>query len=157
MTFTFDSEAERSFYARNSDIITLPSDRSLSTTFTDSDNQTFSAKYDFESLSGFYLIEYKCKQLNTIETRSKCLERFNRVSRYVKDKEYWRREYSWSNSIYKHKIIQDSLDNNYLLVFDDSTVLTTRFINKMNKIGLNWCYESELRDLLQSAKSRHHH
>ena len=154
---TFDSLAEEAFYCRNKDIITLPSDRSFSTTFTDSDNQTFSAKYDFESLSGFYLIEYKCKQLNTIETRSMCLERFNRVSRYVKDKEYWRREYSWSNSIFKHKIIQDTLEGHYLLVFDDSTVLTTRFINKMNKIGLNWCYESELRNLLQAPKSRHHH
>ena len=139
------SQAEESFHNRHIDIITRPDSCSFDHLFTDQSGARFTAHYDFRL--GNYYIEYKNHKLHNIETKEDCIIAYNKRKSFVKSAKglhYLILNTGWNHSLFKHLAVQAVMGDKYLVVFDDSTDLSTQSINKMNSSGLNWLMESEL-------------
>ena len=146
---TFDSLAEEAFYYRNSNLLTRPTKTDFPITFYDAEETPFTAKYDFLTNTGIY-IEFKARQLNNIETKRDSILALKAQEKYTnsKNRDYKRLTLGWNHSIFKHSIISSVYGSKYLLVFKDSTKLSTQSKNKMTSLGINWIYECELEDTL---------
>ena len=140
----FDSLSEENFYKRNQSILTIPEDRFFQQSFRDVDDTSFNAAYDF--LLGAFYIEYKCHQLNTIETKQQASLKRAQQAPYINasNAQYKSLQLDWNHSLYKHKAVQDVLGDLYIIVFDDKTKLTKRFANTLDRHNINWCFESDL-------------
>ena len=146
---TFDSLAEETFYYRNSHLLTRPTKTDFPVTFYDSEETPFTAKYDFLTNTGIY-IEFKAHQLNNIATKRDSILALKAQEKYTNNsnRDYKQLKLGWNHSSEKHSIISSVYGSKYLLVFKDSTKISTQSKNKMTSLGINWIYECELEDTL---------
>ena len=143
----YDSKEEFNFHKRNPDLEYLSA--YYTQTFEDCNHHVFNAKPDFFNHTLNCFIEYKSHQLNTIKSFDDYLTKWDKQQSFIKPHNYYISllKMGWNHSINKQAIVASTLkadDLNYLLVFKDSTKLSTQSKNKMDKLLLPWCYESDL-------------
>lgn len=144
----YDSKAEQQFHQRNPDL-TLAQDEHYLCSFTDTDDYTFRAKPDFWCESTQTFIEFKDYQLNTSSTKTIAKEKLSKLVEF-KGRELLidKLKCDWNHSLHKQAIVQNDLFDNHgirmLVVFSDKTKLSAQSINKMARLSLDWCFESDL-------------
>ena len=143
----YDSREEQLFHKRHQNLEYL--DAYYTQTFEDCNHETFHAKPDFFDHDLNCFIEFKCYQLNTVKSQEDYDTKWGKQKKYLSPYNYNMSllKYGWNHSIIKQSIVASTLranDLNYLLVFKDNTELSTQSKNKMNKLLLPWCYESDL-------------
>ena len=140
---TFDSTAEKDAAPAFAALGAIRCNSPFDITFEDKLGETFTACPDFyHEQFGMYL-EYKPCDLNT--TTSKKSAR-NALAAKVKKAAYDHREVStydkisssWSNSLYKHAIVQKELNHyNFVVVLQKPPTL--KDAENFAKRGLTWC------------------
>ncbi len=124
--------------------------------FLDANNEEFRAMADFaykHAESGLYtLVEYKTDKLNFLKTQIDCDVA---TSEYRgRSKHLLIRDCSWSNSAYKHTLVQDTLklyEVGYLLVFSHEYAPSKRHLNALDELGLQWCLQKDAEFYLEGC------
>lgn len=156
---TFDSNSEADFYARNKHILTP---------YNDAFFEYSSGKFKVDFIAPYNThIEYKDYTLNLSPDKETAKKRYQKLvsnTFHPAKDHYAKLVRDWNHSLYKVEQVQDTLAAQgvpFLLVFSNrckmtdkdkndqkkalkSGKLTDARIKKMNKLGINWCYESEL-------------
>ena len=145
----YDSKEECLFHLNNQYLKSIQ-DKPYKTTFYDEDGTPFKAYPDFWHPESRTVIEFKAHQLNTCKTKAESQQKLDKQEEFKGYlKFYDKLKWGWNHSLYKQAKVQSSLQSlghNMLVVFADETKISTQNKNLMNKIGLKWCFESELSD-----------
>ena len=141
----YDSVAEYSFHQRNQHLH-LITDKPYKYTFYDDTGIAFKAYPDFWH-SPNTAIEFKDCQLNTQTDKLTAKSKLKKVQEFKGKKLLIDQlKYDWNHSMYKQSKVQSTLASlgfKMLVVFSDSTKITVNNRNKMDKLNLQWCFESD--------------
>tara|TARA_Y100000588_G_C14097302_1_gene857185 strand:- start:384 stop:860 length:477 start_codon:yes stop_codon:yes gene_type:complete len=143
----YDSLAECKFHLNNKHL-NLITDKPYKMTFYDENGEAFTAYPDFYDPKSQLVIEFKDYKLNTHTTKKSSEERKQQIEGFKgKLSRLDKLNHGWNHSMFKQAKVQSSLAAKgfkMLVVFSDDTKLSTTNKNKMDKLGLEWCYEREL-------------
>lgn len=142
----YDSKAEADFHSNHPELISCHN--FYPSVFFDDWNEMFKAKSDFYDRSTQTYIELKSHQLNTKETRTIALEKWEAQQPYITkhNKTLKMCENQWGHSLYKQAIVQHTLAKQKIrmvVLFKNGTKITTRSKNLMKLNGLTWFMESD--------------
>ena len=117
--------------------------------FVDKNGDTFRAKPDFWHQQFDIYIEYKPCGLNNKTSRKSAENKMNSQAMYRGGKVTRHDEllHSWSNSAYKHSIVQEKLGYlNFVVCFEKNPTL--KEAKSYEKRGIKWCTLMSLRNYL---------
>lgn len=147
----YESLAECKFHINNP-YLQIISNKPYKTTFYDEDGSPFKAYPDFWHPETQTAIEFKDYKLNTHKTKQASTERCKQIEDFKgKLTRFDKLNNGFNHSMYKQAKVQSSLQSlghNMLVVFSDTTKLSTQNKNLMKKIDLTWCWEHELPEYL---------
>ena len=143
---------EECIFHINNPHVEIVVDKPYKMNFFDDNGHVFKAYPDFYDKSSLTVIEYKAHQLNNYQTKESCQQKLDNQKEFRgKVTSFDKLKFGWNHSMYKQRIVQrtlESLGHKMLVVFSDTTKLSTRNKNLMKKIDLTWCWEKDLPEYL---------